>query len=423
MPRIIDLLLVALGRAVKKALKITGRNGSALPGLVIERLDPSFMTRTLSTLPMGIVVVTGTNGKTTTTKMAVELLSSHGIKVFSNPTGSNYGRGIVSALISAVDWRGRLGADIAVLEVDEAHAVGLVSQIPPDHVAILNISRDQMDRFGEIDRTVSMLSQVAAAAQKSVLININDPRLTASGFTPNAPASLRGFGVAPDILHRFPVDDELLAIASDAPRVADVTLLERVDPAPVISFQGREYQFRLSFDGLHNQLNAAAAIALCRTVLGSRVRTEVLFAALPTIPPTFGRGEVVDVDGQAIEIVLVKNPAGFRVALDSFADDGAHTMMALNDNDADGRDVSWIWDVDFSAVATVDTVSGSRAHELALRLAYDDVPAETIESDIGVAVQRFARRYPGDRKRVFCTYTAMLELRKALDADSWGEAA
>ncbi|WP_440711715.1 MurT ligase domain-containing protein [Herbiconiux sp. YIM B11900] len=408
---------------IKKALKMTGRNGSALPGLVVERLDPGFMTRILSSLPMGVVMVTGTNGKTTTTKMTTELLSAHGLKVFSNPTGSNYGRGITSAIISATDWRGRLNADIAVLEVDEGHAVRIVSELAPEHVAILNVSRDQMDRYGEIDRTVAMLRQAAAAARTSVLININDPRLTAAEFTPGSPASLRGFGVAPSILHRFPIDDELLAVRSEAPRIDDVTVLERVDPAPVVSFQGREYQFKLSFDGLHNQLNAAAAIALCRAVLGSRARTEVMFTALPTIPPAFGRGEVVDADGEAIEIVLVKNPAGFRVALDSFAGDRAHTMMVLNDNDADGRDVSWIWDVDFSVVPSVDTVSGSRAYDLALRLAYDDVPTDNVEPDIGTAGRRFARRHPGARKRVFCTYTAMLELRRTLGAETWGEAA
>src|SRR5690606_38517495 len=139
-----------LGKAVKYAAGLRG-GGSALPGLVVERIDPDFVRRTLAQLPRGVIVVSGSNGKTTTTKMVVELLESQGLTVFTNRTGSNFSRGVAAALLGEVDTKGRLSADIAVLELDEAHGVNFTEIIQPDYVLLLNVMRDQLDRFGEVD--------------------------------------------------------------------------------------------------------------------------------------------------------------------------------------------------------------------------------------------------------------------------------
>jgi UDP-N-acetylmuramoylalanine-D-glutamate ligase len=143
-------LVTILGKTVRNIAKLRG-GGSALPGLVVEHIDPDFIKRVLGTLPIGVVVISGTNGKTTTTKMVVELLESQGLKVFTNRTGSNFTRGVAAALLGEINIKGVLHADIAVLELDEAHAVHFVDKIPPRYSLILNVMRDQLDRFGEID--------------------------------------------------------------------------------------------------------------------------------------------------------------------------------------------------------------------------------------------------------------------------------
>ena len=145
---------ILLGKTVRYIARLRG-GGSALPGLFVERIDPQFVAETLAQLPQGVVLISGTNGKTTTTKMVVQLLESQGMKVFTNRTGSNFVRGVAAALLGEVDSHGKIDADIAVLELDEAHAVHFVNQIKPRHSLLLNVMRDQLDRFGEIDATAS----------------------------------------------------------------------------------------------------------------------------------------------------------------------------------------------------------------------------------------------------------------------------
>ena len=147
-----QMISTIIGKSVKKVAQLRG-GGSALPGLVVEKIDPDFIRRTLEDLPQGVVIISGTNGKTTTTKIVVELLESVGMKVFTNRTGSNFSRGVAAALLNEVDIHGKLDADIAVLELDEAWAVKFVKMVQPRFSLLLNVMRDQLDRFGEIDTT------------------------------------------------------------------------------------------------------------------------------------------------------------------------------------------------------------------------------------------------------------------------------
>src|SRR5450759_5536383 len=150
---------VAAGKMARVASRLRG-GGSALPGLVVERVDPRFLTHALANLPRGVVVVTGTNGKTTTTKMLVAILREHGFTVFTNPTGSNFTRGVISSMLAELSFSGRLKADIAVLELDEAHALKLAAAVKPTHSLLLNVARDQLDRFAEIDHTAKLLAEL-----------------------------------------------------------------------------------------------------------------------------------------------------------------------------------------------------------------------------------------------------------------------
>lgn len=411
-----------VGKAVRHAARLRG-GGSALPGLIVEKIDPKFVGDVLSTLPRGVVVVSGTNGKTTTTKIVVELLESQGLKVFTNRTGSNFVRGVAAALLGAVDRSGQLDADIAVLELDEAHAVHFVDSIKPRYSLLLNVMRDQLDRFGEIDTTARLLQKIAEATTDTVVLNRDDPRLGTAAFIDSlTEQTIRSYGTHPDLQAQFPSDDALHSTKTGRDRrvatlYANDTSLESLkNDAAVIVWDGIDHAVTLQLSGVYNVLNTAAAIALTRAIMGDDLDVSAMLTALKNVRPAFGRGETVQINGQPCELILVKNPSGFRLALQSFDPSKAATMIAINDNYADGRDMSWLWDVDFSSLQPggVVAVSGVRAYDMALRLQYDDVAIKTIEPDLALALEEFLRQNGDGPRRIFCTYTAMLSLRKLL---------
>lgn len=407
-----------LGKVIRHASRLRG-GGSALPGLVIEKIDKNFLVDTLSQLPHGVVVVSGTNGKTTTTKMVVNLFESQGLKVFTNPTGSNFTRGVISALLDKINLKGTLDADIAVLELDEAHAVHFVRLINPRHCLLLNVMRDQLDRFGEIDTTADMLRSIARATTDTVVINRDDPRLQKFIHDKDITANIRTFGINKELSHLFPSDDALYGEkvpASTALHRDDVCLEKVKGQKAIISLEKKLYTLTLKITGVYNVLNATGALALVDSVIKDKVNRDTLFQALERVEPAFGRGEKLFIDGQQLELILVKNPSGFRLGLKSFSDQETATMIAINDNYADGRDMSWLWDVNFEGLKAqgVRMVSGIRAYDMALRLQYDEVKYDFIESDLPKALDKFIHE-SSRPKRIFCSYTAMLKLRKELE--------
>ncbi|WP_104054017.1 MULTISPECIES: Mur ligase family protein [unclassified Arthrobacter] len=408
---------VLTGKLVRSASKLRG-GGSALPGLVVEKIDPDFIRRTLADLPLGVAVVSGTNGKTTTTKMVVELLESQGLKVFTNRTGSNFTRGVAAALLGEVDWRGRLDADVAVLELDEAHAVHFVKLIQPRYSLLLNVLRDQLDRFGEIDKTTRLLEAIAKATTGTVVLNREDPRVAGIAASLDK-QEVRYFGLHESLRSTFPNDDEMRGSSAEAAAAvlpADVVLERVAETDADFRVDNTVVTTGLKLRGVYNIFNAAAALALARVIAGPQANSEALFTALSNVEPAFGRGESLVVNGQPLELVLVKNPSGFRLGLKSFAAHGYSTMIAINDNYADGRDMSWLWDVDFETLAEngVDMVTGVRAYDMALRLKYDDVPVAAIDPDITDALKKFIASSGSSPMRIFCTYTAMLAVRREL---------
>lgn len=409
-----------LGKGVRYLARLRG-GGSALPGLFVEKIDPGFIRRTLAQLPHGVVIISGTNGKTTTTKMVVSLLESQGLRVFTNRTGSNFARGVAAALLGEVNHKGELAADIAVLELDEAHAVHFVKNIPPRYSLLLNVMRDQLDRFGEIDTTARMLHAIASATTDTVVVNRDDPRLSRPAFISSLSASIHSYGTHPSLQKLFPSDDDLRGSTSSRPHAAqqfsDDTSLESLEKqTATISFAGKKITASLKLTGIYNILNAVGAVALCRAVMGTELEETAMLQALESVTPAFGRGETLIVGGQPLELVLVKNPSGFRLGLSSFSPDGYATMIAVNDNYADGRDMSWLWDVEFDSLQPggVTLVSGIRAHDMALRLQYDEVEIGHVEPDLSLALRRLLSTAPAMPKRIFCTYTAMLSLRREL---------
>ena len=464
-----------IGKAVRAASRLAHGGGSAFPGKIVEQIDPQFLARTLQQLPLGVVLVSGTNGKTTTTRMVASMLESLGLKVFTNPTGSNFTRGVVSSLLAEVSLGGKLDADIAVLELDEAYAVHFVKQVQPDYCLLLNVMRDQLDRFGEIDNTAKLLSKAAEATTGTVVLNREDPRIARLADVTHTEdgVEVRYFGLDKSLRSFFPSDDDMRTTvdtesaadteasvginlsesaeksenAESAEQLpADVTLLAVGDHRAIFGIDGETYETGVKLEGVYNLYNAAAALAAVRAVVAdaqamflpfeenvtdellrqvgisqrmidfARSTTQSMIDAASEVTPAFGRGEVIDVNGSPVELLLVKNPMGFRLSLASFAPEGCDTMIAINDEYADGRDMSWLWDVDFSSLrgTGVSMVSGVRAWDMALRLEYDQVPVNSVNTELEEAVSTFVNANPGTPKHIYCTYTAMLKTRAAL---------
>ena len=416
-------LAIAAGKLARGASRLRG-GGSALPGLVTERIDPEILAHTLADLPGGIIVVSGTNGKTTTTKMLVALLRAHGQRVFTNPTGSNFTRGVISAMLAEIPLRGRLDADWAVLELDEAHALHFARVVAPTHALLLNVARDQLDRFAEIDQTAQLLSRLAEQTTHTVVLNVDDSFISKIRTQVADGVSVRWFGVDPSSAELLPALQEADVRVSDGagaealPDSADTSLLAVHDERSftITGSTADVGPLTLQQRGLAAMINATAATAMGRAVLGAQFDPQVAATSLSAVTPPFGRGEVIDVGGHPLELVLVKNPAGFTVALGTYGSEPVDTMIAINDNYADGRDVSWLYDVSFESLREhgVALTSGVRAWDMALRLKHDDVPVEHVEPDLDLALERFLRQHRGRPVRIFCTYTAMMHLRRQL---------
>jgi UDP-N-acetylmuramyl tripeptide synthase len=412
-----NLVAVWLGKLVLAALRLAGRRGNALPGLVVEKLVPGYLARAMAALPEGVVVVTGTNGKTTTTKMVATVLARR-YRVLTNDTGSNFVRGAITATIEHAGWSGKLPYDVAVFELDEAWAVRFVAAVPPRRALLLNVMRDQLDRFGEIDTTAELLAKVAAATTGHVVLNRDDERVAA--LAQRTPAAVAYFGVAPQLRALFPTDEELYGGPVHVAEQDATAELLRLPGGPDQRVRMRigevEHDILLRAEGPHNAQNATGAAALALTF---DLDSTAVAAGLADVSPAFGRGQSFLVDGRRVVLQLVKNPAGFRQTLHTLDNTAADAVViVINDDYADGRDVSWLWDVDFAALADRPariSTSGTRAADMAVRLQYDAVTAVEIESDpekaVRAAVQAVA---PGTTVVVFSTYTAMWALHAVL---------
>jgi lipid II isoglutaminyl synthase (glutamine-hydrolysing) len=406
-------LACAVGRLAGRVSRLLGRGGSALPGLVAEKVDPRAIERLVAPVRRGVVVVTGTNGKTTTTRMLVAALEGEGLTVITNGTGSNLARGVASRLLEAASWRGQVEADVAVFEVDEAAVRSLAPRLRPRVLVVTNMARDQLDRFGELATTAAHAAAAVRHAEVAVL-NADDPLV--AEMAAGAPAA-RFFGAAPDIRRAMPHDSSLYGTAGDTlPRTALDLRLERADPdgngqvVELLAASGERATARLQVPGPYNGYNAAAA-ALAAAVLGVPLARAA--AALEATRPAFGRGQVLDYRGRRIKLLLVKNPAGFNQAIRLLAalPPGAPVLVAINDLDADGRDVSWLWDArveDLAASGHRFGTAGLRAYDMALRFKYAGLEAWS-ETDFPEALERFVSGVPdGETGYLVPTYTAML---------------
>ncbi len=408
-----------IGKLVKTGLIFRPSGGQALPGLIVEKLFPGYVGSMLEKLPDGVVIITGTNGKTTTTKIVVHLLESNSKRVLTNSTGSNLIRGIASSISQHANLRGQLDYDIAILEIDEATARKLVGQIKPKWVLGLNVSRDQLDRYGEVDTIASYIGTAMEAAG-GIVTNAGDPHLCgiAEKISAKSNKPVVYFSASDNLSGFFPSDYDLAAVGDAEPKKsepnASVKLLDFKGQEVTFEIDGESLMSNLKLTGQHNFLNAAAALALCCQLLPD-TRAESLVQELANVNLAFGRGETYRLkSGADIELVLVKNPASFTQALSSYSSGNEELMIAINDNIADGRDVSWLWDVNFTPLAgkQIAVTSGTRASDMALRLSYDDIKVQTVENNLEKALYTLSNAK--GKKVILATYTAMLSLYSML---------
>jgi lipid II isoglutaminyl synthase (glutamine-hydrolysing) len=433
---------VAAARAAGALSRRAGRGGTSLPGKVLMRLDPRAIARLAGRLQHGSAVISATNGKTTTAAMVAGILERAGARLVHNRAGANMAGGVATALMD-----GPRDADTGLFEVDEFWLDQVVDDLRPRALLLANLFRDQLDRYGELDSIADRWAAVAARTPAALVLNADDPTVADLG---REAGDATYFGVEDDAMalptmqhaadakhcrrcgapYRYDAVylghlgryhcDSCGATRPDPQIAATDIVLEGVRGARfTLRTQAGERAIALPLPGLYNVYNALGAAALA-LALGATL--DHVAAGLQAVSPAFGRAETLRIGGRELSILLVKNPAGANEVLRTLVlEDGAHDVFAvLNDNIADGRDVSWVWDADFEVLAPRlrrATCSGTRAAEMALRLKYAGVPTERIavEPDLDAGLDRALQAGDG---RLFAlpTYTAMLALRDTLVA-------
>ena len=425
-------------RVAAAATRVAGRGGTSLPGKVLMRAEPRAIARLAARLPSGSVVVSATNGKTTTAAMVAAILGRTGTRLVHNRAGANMAGGVAAALAAG---RG----DMGLFEVDEFWLGPVTADLAPRAVLLGNLFRDQLDRYGELeiiaDRWAEIVERLPAAT--SLVLNADDPLVGDLGRRREA----LYYGVEDDALalpelqhasdskhcrrcgHAYVYEAAYLAhlghyacpncgARRPDPAIAATTVeLRGIRSAAFTLRTGDgERRIELPLPGLYNVYNALGAAALC---LHLGVGLDDVAAGLAAVEPAFGRAETIDL-GRPTSILLVKNPAGANEVLRTLALEGTQLDLfgILNDRTADGRDVSWVWDADWELVAPHVrrlTCSGTRAAELALRLKYAGVPAERLEvvEDVERGLDRALAAGDGPLYAL-PTYTALLELRELL---------
>jgi UDP-N-acetylmuramyl tripeptide synthase len=427
--------------------RFTSNSATALPGVLLEDYFPRTLRKMLSGFDKTILI-TGTNGKTTTTQMICHLLEQNGIDFVTNKSGSNLLRGIAASVLDQSNFWGKPKSNLGIFEIEEGSFRRLVKFMKPNIVIVTNIFRDQLDAYGEIDKTYRYIREAIENSNNPILIlNGNDERVKSLEITTkNKVVEIK---LAAEYLDQ--IKFESAAFASqltknnepnpNAYTVKNIKITD--DLASTFDIEGLKSNFlnnKTKVPGLHNAINAACAVLAIREL----IEDKSLNLDLSEFQPVFGRGEIIKVKSKKLkvkneegshselasesghvfvdkefQILLAKNPAGMNLNLHLLENvkNPEAVLILLNDKIADGKDVSWIWDVDFSLLKKLGFkkiyLAGSRKWDLAIRMKYEDINVEKVFPTIADAVQVLNN---SNHEKIFVlpTYTAMLELRKQL---------
>jgi lipid II isoglutaminyl synthase (glutamine-hydrolysing) len=406
---------VLVGKAIRVIARLRG-GGSAIPGRVAMIMEPKLLQKTLGSLTHGVIFVSGSNGKSTTTALISGTLSSQGLKVFSNPSGGNMPQGIGSAVIGQASLTGKLDADVAVLEVDEAYGEVLAPFIAPSFVVLTNIQIDQLNRFFEPERVYQMLRSAAASATSGLVINGSDANLVDIGLELKG-KNVYQVSVSEKALSKWPAG-ALAAPRFGKARVenslpASVTVVDEIEGVATLELLGKTTSVQLPGKGLHFAIDTALAFAVAEKILGDSFDVEKASRAISSQETVYGRGEVASYQGVEIQILMMKNPSSMRATLVAMEDPETKIWIAMDEGTPDP---SWIYDIDLSRIGQVRMVSGSRAWHFATRLAYAGIRAEEVLPDSKQALARYVSflKENGKRGTLLTNYEQMMAIRKLM---------
>ncbi|MBU0975579.1 MAG: MurT ligase domain-containing protein [Patescibacteria group bacterium] len=407
--------------ATLKLFKLGG--GTSLPGLAIEKYFPSFLKNVFSQYKK-VIFITGTNGKTTTQRFLKHLLEAQGIKTVSNSSGANLLRGIATSVINDTDFSGKVRSDAAVIEVEEATMPILTKYAKPDLIVVTNLFRDQLDAYGEVIKTRSYI--------KDAISNCSKAKLILNGDDENV-KSLRN-GLSNKTVYFYIRDsrkDEIffepIYVKSRKVAITQTVYAKNLQKQKDMSFEFDVFglrkvvrNLRFAVPGIQNIYSALAALCTAESMKHlSEKKLKPLFA---NFRPAFGRGELVSIGNKKIQLLLIKNPASFTANINMLKSiSRLNLLIIINDNIADGRDVSWLWDTRIEILAKANissiTVSGIRAHDMTLRLKYALIKPMNLEVDTNIskALDVALSKTP-DHETLFIlpTYTAMFEVRDSI---------
>jgi UDP-N-acetylmuramyl pentapeptide synthase len=408
---------LAIGKLLRVLIRIVRKGGgSALPGLVVSRLHPRLLVQTLGKFPEGLVVVTGSAGKSTTTKMLVAIVRAHGVEVFTNPSTANILQGFFSSIVERASITGKLPGQVAILEMDEAHAEELTRTFKPRQVTILNVMEDQLDRFVDPALVREDLGLVGSRATESLILNADDPNIRLMLHEHPTQAEVSWFGVDP------------ASLATERHGLATAPVYVAVPPRPEVSsevqnLKGKDFTAKvedlgslgitLPNRGLHFAVDAIASLESAARFLGDKFRPDLATETLNALPPVFARGEVTEVRGQLVEFILVQNPGSMQLNLDNLEGSPSQIMFAIG---RDVHDPSWMWTVNLEKLTHADIVAGFNAGEAALLLRYNDIPVGEVVYDLDEAIDKFfALPAPENGvKTVIFSADVMRRMRRAL---------
>lgn len=431
--------------------------GTSLPGMIARRIDPNVLKSVVGASKAKKIVITGSNGKTTTARMTAAIADASGQKVSQNRTGSNLLQGVTSVAVNFADAFGRLDSDVLLFEIDEGTIPLAVPEIQPDVVVITNIFRDQLDRYGELYSVANALNGMLESLPETatILLNGNDPQV--ASFGQNAKAKKIFFGLetkevgtpvpeqSADIIRCIRCNSDLVYEVAYLSHlglyrcpecgytlppldiaVTSASLAEDGEGPSHIKLRTPEGEMSLEIPlpGLHNVYNAEAAIG---AAMAAGFSTEKMQQGLSNIRTAFGRMEKVQAGEKNIYLSFVKNPTSFNLMLRLIMQHPGkkHLLLAMSHTVVDGEDFAWLWDVDLEDIAplVLDAVcSGNKPEELALRLKYAEVPTEkvTVISDREAALEAALNNVePGGTLYVLSGYTPTQEIRRIMQKHGW----
>lgn len=416
--------LVIIGRLVSFVSKILNKGaGSTWPGHIALSLNSSFINQILEKSRVKIILVAGTNGKTTTGKMISEILRKNGKKVFQNTSGANLLNGIASSLIAHTSIIGTINYDYGIFEVDENVLPLAINNINPYCIVCLDLFRDQLDRYGELDSIAKKWkdSFMGLSGNSTLVLNADDPLISTLGEQSKAKTLFFGLGEKNNknkIQHGS--DSIYCPRCSEKLNYLAVTYSHLGNWAcPNCKLKRPNYNtIKLNYPlpGIYNQYNAQAAAIFANN---EGLKENQINLGLKNLTPVFGRQETIDINGKKVQIFLSKNPTSFNQSLETISEKrNKKIIFVLNDRIPDGRDVSWIWDIDIEKYidnfGTIIT-AGDRCYDMALRINYAKKTKlyvfENLEEAIKFGIDEINQ---SETLYILPTYSAMLEVRKIL---------